>query len=272
MITAADIPGAMRLKEAAGWNQTEQDWLNLLHLAPDGCFGIACDGALAATASAVCFGRDLAWIGMVLTHPDFRGRGYARRLLEHALGYLTSRSVECIKLDATEMGRPLYRKLGFEDEAPIERWARSPQANASRSEENRFRLLPFKLSDWIALDRECSRVDRSALLATLALPGAAAIPGEGYAMGRPGTNAAYFGPCICRSTRAARALLAWFVSQHPGETLYWDLLPANTDAVGLAQELGFTPLRRLVRMALAGSKPIFQNYSRIFATAGFEYG
>jgi hypothetical protein len=36
----------MQLKEAAGWNQTEDDWRCLLWLEPNGCFGAIKDGRL----------------------------------------------------------------------------------------------------------------------------------------------------------------------------------------------------------------------------------
>jgi GNAT superfamily N-acetyltransferase len=116
----------MGLSARSGWNQTEQDWRRLLALEPEGCFCMECDGVVAATTTAVCYGRELAWIGMVLTAPEYRGRGFARLLMERTLDFLAGRGVERIKLDATEMGAPLYRKLGFEDECPIERWIREP--------------------------------------------------------------------------------------------------------------------------------------------------
>ena len=78
LLTLADVAAGMRLKEAAGWNQTEADWRNVLTLAPESCFGIECDGELRATTTAICYGRELAWIGMVLTDPAYRGRGFAR--------------------------------------------------------------------------------------------------------------------------------------------------------------------------------------------------
>ena len=36
LLQLSDIPAAMRLKEAAGWNQTELDWTNLLATEPEG--------------------------------------------------------------------------------------------------------------------------------------------------------------------------------------------------------------------------------------------
>lgn len=252
----------MRLKEAAHWNQTEADWRNLLRLAPEGCFAIEQDGALVATTSAVCFGRELAWIGMVLTHPDYRGRGLARQLMEHALAYLDGR-VDWIKLDATDMGRPLYRKLGFEDECPIERWVgQVPDLPAGRLE-----LAPLEH----AMDRQAFGADRQELLAILGQIESAATP-HGYAMGRGGSKAAYFGPCVARSAVEARALVDWFRSRHRNETVYWDLLPHNSEAVRIARECGFEPLRKLVRMARPGARPFEHEDGLVYAIAGFEYG
>ena len=256
----------MRLKDAAGWNQTALDWSNVMALAPDGCFGIDSDGMLVATTTAVCFGSELAWIGMVLTHPEYRGRGFARALMEHALAYLDER-VDWIKLDATDMGRPLYQKLGFVDECVIERWGRPPQPAP------RVELSPAK--DDLILDRAAFGADRGALLARLARIESAGTAG-GYAMGRPGSKAAYFGPCVAKTPADAGALLAWFLGRHGHENIYWDVLPHNLSARSLASEAGFQPLRRLVRMVRPGSRsgarPFRRDDELVYAIAGFEFG
>ncbi len=264
-----DVPQAMRLKEAAGWNQTEQDWLNLMELEPEGCFGLEADGKLVSTATAVRYGVELAWIGMVLTDPEYRGRGFARRLMEHALDWLRAKQVRWIKLDATDMGRPLYLRLGFEDEAIVERWAapaRAPSAEPAG-------ILPFELDE--RLDREAFGADRRSLLVRLAHWEAVSWRGSGYAMGRPGSNAFYFGPCVSRSPEAAARLLEWFLARHAGEPVYWDLLPANRAAVDLARAYGFQPRRRLVRMSLRGVgdwPPPAHNDQLVYGIAGFEFG
>jgi GNAT superfamily N-acetyltransferase len=268
-LTIADIPAGMRLKEAAGWNQTETDWRNVLSLAPDGCFGIECDGDLRATATAVCFGRDLAWIGMVLTDAAYRGQGFARRLMEHAIEYLRYRRVNWIKLDATDMGRPLYAQLGFRDEAGIERWIRKPREFSMRSTSPG----PFVLDS--GLDREAFGADRSQLLCVLAGIESTSFAGLGFAMGRAGSRAAYFGPCVARSVDVARDLLAWFLERHAEESVYWDILPGNGEAIQIAREYGFERVRELVRMTLAGVSdpaPLTNKDALVFATAGFEYG
>jgi GNAT superfamily N-acetyltransferase len=269
-LTPADIPAAMRIKEAAGWNQTETDWHNLLALAPETCFGLECGGVLAATATAVCYGRKLAWIGMVLTDPAHRRRGFARRLMQHAIDTLMARQVEWIKLDATEMGSPLYRELGFEPECGIERWG-ATAGPAPGIPDLSGRDQPR------ALDRQAFGADRSELLAMLAPLGAAGVAdhGNGYAMARPGSQAAYFGPSVSRRAETAEELLAWFLARHPQEPVCWDLLPSNSEAVRLARAAGFAPLRRLVRMVrrgVPGAAPLVHDDSQVFAIAGFEFG
>ncbi len=258
----------MRLKDAAGWNQTEQDWRNVMTVEPRGCFGIDCDGTLAATATAVRFGKELGWIGMVLTHPEYRRRGLARRLMEHSIEYLEREGVPWIKLDATDMGRPLYALLGFEDECAVERWARPP-AGCEGVELVPAADLPFEL------DAEAFGARRAVLLRLLACSGEVTTHREGYAMGRAGSKAAYFGPSVARAPETARDLLRWFLARHGGETVYWDLLPGNAQAKRLAEEFGFAPLRRLVRMSRPGAgsaRPFTHNDCCVFAIAGFEYG
>jgi GNAT superfamily N-acetyltransferase len=259
----------MRLKEAAGWNQTAADWQRVLALEPDGCFAIECDGQVRATTTAVCFGKELAWVGMVLTDTQYRGRGFARQLMEHALAHLREKRVAWIKLDATDMGRPLYERLGFREEGSIERWIRPAGVVPRHS----GAVGRFDLDS--ALDRQAFGADRCGLLRVLAGIESASIAGMGFAMGRPGSKAVFFGPCVARSVDRARELLGWFLEKHGQESVYWDILLANGEAVALAREFGFEPVRRLARLALAGVKnpPALGNDdARVYAAAGFEFG
>jgi GNAT superfamily N-acetyltransferase len=265
LLRPSDIDGAIRLTRAAGWNQLPSDWDRLLMLEPEGCFALESGGQVAATTTALCYGRELAWLGMVLTAPEFRRRGFAESLMGSALQFVQDRNMATVKLDATESGISLYRKLGFVDECEIERWQRAPapvQAGEAMSYDPGF-----------SYDRASFGADRSALLTQLARLGAASLPGEGYAMGRPGFTAAYFGPCIARSGVSARRLLRWFLAGHAEEQVFWDLFPSNKEAVRMAEEFGFVPVRRLMRMAFFnGPAQPTPNQGEVFAIAGFELG
>src|SRR5256885_742127 len=81
VITEGDLPFAENVCSLAGWNQTPGDWRRFLAMEPAGCFVAEWDGLPAGTATTITYGFDLAWIGMVLVHPDYRRRGIGNALL-----------------------------------------------------------------------------------------------------------------------------------------------------------------------------------------------
>lgn len=272
-LTQADLPALLDLCSAAGWNQTPADWRRIMALEPEGCLGLECGGHLVATATTVCYAGELAWIGMVLAHADYRGRGFGSRITALAVKHARAHGVRTVKLDATDMGRPVYLRLGFVDECPVERWVRAPDAGPivpSATEPSRVPYSPEP-----ALDREAFGADRGALLASLAREDALSKPGQGYALARPGARSVHVGPCVARSPEVARWLLGALVRRHEGAAVSLDLLPSNPWAVTVASQLGFTPARRLTRMVLRGDDlpaAFSHDDSLVYAAAGFEYG
>jgi len=128
-----DIPLGLELCRFAGWNQVEADWLRLQALSPGGVFVAEQDGRACGTASTIAYGSRIAWIGMVLVHPDYRRQGVGSALMARCVEHLQARGVEGIKLDATDQGRPVYQRLGFHDERAIRRCvgrSRVPEAVA----------------------------------------------------------------------------------------------------------------------------------------------
>ncbi len=249
ILEPSDVPQALALSQAVGWNQTAADWSLVIEMNPAGCFAMDVEGSLVATTTSIRYGTALAWIGMVLTHPEFRGRGYAKGLMHRALDHLSD--VETIKLDATESGAPLYRQLGFEDECPIERWIGKSHAT------------PVKVQSFTnpEFDKEAFGADRGVLLERLAKIEAASCE-DAFAMGRGNR----FGPCVSRSKDSAVLLAQWFLARRPNEEIVWDLFPENNQA----QFQGFHLSRRLTRMT-RGRKLESNNYL-IYAGAGFEFG
>ena len=266
-LTASDIPDALQLSAEAGWNQTSDDWNLLIDLFPEGCFGIEVEGDLVSTATLFSYGRQLAWIGMVLTHSPFRGRGFAKRLLLETLRLADQLGIESVKLDATDQGQPLYEKLGFRAEQPVERWEREHESLKSNAETMATDTLP---QDLLNEDATVFGVNRSALLRSLVQRSSPSVFGTSYALNRPGRTRHYLGPCVADSPDAARSVIENTLARADAKAWYWDLLPANANATSLARDLGFAPKRHLLRMVRGND--LRGNEGAIYALAGFELG
>ncbi len=272
----SDIPSAMELSAIANWNQTPEDWHRVMQLSTESCRCIEDAGRIVATASLLPYGTQLAWIGMVLTRPEYRRQGFARRLMEDAIAAAERSGIGTLKLDATDQGRPLYESLGFAVEETVERWGRDgdkfpvakEKSNAGKSSSGNAQIS----GDLFSQDAEAFGVERRELLETLSASGRCDASENGYVLSRPGRVAPYLGPCVADSEAEARQLIAAHLEGEASElcSWYWDLLPANPEAVRCATEFGFT--RRRVLWRMCRGEAIKSNDAMVYAIAGFELG
>lgn len=242
-----DLVFANEVRDIAGWNQTLTDWRRFMSLEPQGCFIAEWNGEPAGTATTTCYGKDLAWIGMVLVHPNFRRRGLGKALLEHCISYLRDdREIRCVKLDATPEGQPLYEKLGFKAEWSLKRWVGKGGGNTGNCPQDQMNETSLKL------DREIFGADRSALLKSLEQEGMAcrALDDGSFGLMRPGMNATYLGALSPADKASGSAIARELISCAPTNPVFWDLPDANENATSLAEELDFEAKRDLLRMYL----------------------
>ena len=258
LMSEADLVGADELRGVVGWNQTQQDWRRLLALQPQGCFVAFCNGALVGTVTTTAYGTDLAWIGMMLVHPEHRRKGIGKRLMNRALEHLKELRVRCVKLDATPAGRPLYEQLGFVAESTLQRWQRAVVdeilAKSMISEQTR----ELRVENWPrveAIDAAGLGARRPQLLRLLAEGSRRALvwPATGQVLGfgfvRSGANSDYLGPLACTRDDGLAALVSSLMDgTEPSVT--WDIPDANEPAKSAAGRYGFGPVRPLTRMRL----------------------
>ncbi len=260
VMTTADIPAGMRLKELAGWNQTPSDWERFLRASPAGCFVAEIDGRVCGTATTIVYEGRFAWIGMVLVDPDVRGRGIGTRLLEKTIEHLDGLGVPTLKLDATPQGKPIYARLGFASEYEIERWVLKRQP--PRQDRGAVQAPDAKevepqpdLERIIELDRQVFGADRGDLLRSLdqetpALTLAARVQSEfeGYSLGRRGSRADHLGPWVARDEARALKLIFEFLRRSRRETVFVDCMKSSPFACDLVRSMGFEFSRPLTRM------------------------
>jgi GNAT superfamily N-acetyltransferase len=250
--------GAFELSSLAGWNQTADDWRRLVDLSPEGCFKAVQEGRIVGSVTTTPLGNRVAWIGMMLVHPEFRRRGIARALMLRAIELLRNRGFATIGLDATPLGKPLYEQLGFRTAWGWSRWRNElPSiAGAGLSTRTAFGRGDRLTDELLAIDRSAVGFDRGEILRSLAQASSVVISDEGFAMLRPGRVASQLGPVVAKTATAARELIdrIGVGSMRPGSVI-WDVPGNHPEAIAIARSLGFVPFRELDRMWLGDPLP-----------------
>jgi GNAT superfamily N-acetyltransferase len=276
-LVRADIAAGLALSDAAGWNQTADDWA--FFIAAGTTLGVRDDaGALIATAAALPYDAATGWISMVLVDAAQRHRGIASQLVDACVASLREGGRTPV-LDATPAGAAVYAKSGFGAGFAFERWegagASAPAATAARAATlDDVVVAGADAQTLIDLDRGAGGVDRTSLWhAFRARPETrawCAAGGAGFALRRAGRRATQVGPIVAADADAALGLLAAALAGVGGRIF----IDVPVHCTSLADELarrGFVRQRSFVRMALGDARAAAAR-DRVFALAGPEFG
>ncbi|HCS21951.1 MAG TPA: N-acetyltransferase [Bacteroidetes bacterium] len=98
------------------------DWQDIIptidfYLNANFCFPIkvTVDHKIVGIGTAIVHNRT-AWLAHIIVHPENRNQGIGSLLTETLVKSLQSKSCDTIYLIATELGEPVYKKVGFETE------------------------------------------------------------------------------------------------------------------------------------------------------------
>ena len=253
-LAVEDLDDALRLSTVAEWNQRLDDWRMLRRLAPAGAFAAVLDSRMVGTAIGIDYGA-FAWIAMMLVDPAYRGRGVGRCLLEAALDAAPSNVP--IRLDATPMGRPLYQRYGFEDEAALSRLV-IDHAGAPRRDPLPIAVEPLTDADLAVVveqDRDAFGGSRGAVLdwvfhgATKYAYVARRDNGVlDYCFGRQGRLFDQIGPVISGDDDSAHALVSAALAAAGDRRVAVDAFDSRTEFAAALRGDGFIVERPLVRM------------------------
>ena len=249
-MTAEDVPAAASIGAEVGWPGRGRRFG--FFVGHPFCEAVAAeaDGLVVGIGFGTHNGA-VGWIGLVCVRPGYQGRGIGAALTERVAGLLKDRGCRRLVLTATEMGVPIYERLGFSTETHYQGFA-GPGLQPQPLHPRLRRMAPEDLTSVCELDRRMTGEDRSHLLRALAGPGwVFTDDGEirGYHLPVPWGG----GPLITPDPEAARALthLARTLAG-PNETARFWLAEENETGKDLMQEMGFERARRLPRMVRGG--------------------
>ena len=267
----------LRLCRLSSWNQTEDDWRFFLDSPGGGGRLAEKGGEVVGSVAFLRYGVNFSWLSMMLVHPKERRSGIGSRLMQAAIDALASEN--CIRLDATPLGEPMYRQFGFRPEYEL---ARMVATVASTSFDEAIGcaepMMPPDFADVFAMDRRVFGADRSALLASfhrrapelsfVARKGADVV---GYCFGRPGYLYQQLGPIVAESGGTARSIAARCLSRQAGTRIAIDAPAPAMEWTRWLESTGFRIERQFLRMRrgenLSPGIPDLQ-----FAIAGPEFG
>jgi GNAT superfamily N-acetyltransferase len=242
---AGDMEAVRAVVTRAGLSSGQPAALEYCRTGPGGRLLVACrHDRVTGVSYAVSFGPT-GWIGNVAVDPDARGQGVGMAVSEAAMDWLRRAGVTTMLLTATEMGRPIYERLGFAgDGVCYGIWTRGRQPLPAADGE--ARVGPGRIADALRQDAEATGEDRGSFLATFAarVRTPAGPAGAGYRIALPWGR----GPVIASGPEAARALVIDMLRASPDQSLSFP--ESNTRAAELAVALGFRPARRCTRMRL----------------------
>jgi GNAT superfamily N-acetyltransferase len=248
-----DLSACVALSVDRGWSPEKAKWSLLLTATEP--FGVdAPDGrGLAGAVVLTRWGPDLASVGMMLVAARYGRRGLGRALMEHLLAAAGDATVT---LFATDMGRPLYEKLGFQSVRRNVSFVGRFQAPEDNSKKLVSRLATEEdLPAILDVDKAAFGADRGHVLRWLPTVAEQVRVIEsddgisGYAAAwRPHVTSTVLGPVVARSADAAKRLITDLAGR-ARTPVRLDLDPDRQELPGWAYVRGLEPVSRTVVMA-----------------------
>jgi GNAT superfamily N-acetyltransferase len=263
---ADDVEAAIAAVLDGGWGDRRASLEFYVDHAQTQTFVAEAHGTIVGTGVATQNGQ-AGWVGLIFTAPAWRGRGLGAAITRVVVQRLEDLGCRSMLLAATELGRPIYERLGFVKNGEYVVFSGSPRGDVPSDP----RLRPLTHDDVpavCALDRQVSGEDRSHVICTArqgwVLANGAQV--AGYALRTPWS----MGPAIAVDPTDGRLLLDVLRSQSARDPMGVTIPGENQAAADYLRSVGFVEQRRLPRMRLG--EPVIWQPEAVWAIFGFAMG
>jgi GNAT superfamily N-acetyltransferase len=269
-----EIELALEWARQEGWNPGVDDALDFYNTDPSGFLVGVVREVPVGCISVVKYGDDFAFLGLFMVHPDFRGRGYGKKLWERGIASAEGRT---IGLDGVLAQQADYQRAGFETAYRTVRYGGFPKAPPA----NGIVATPIAPDRLEGLQRydaanfpQARRTFVSLWCGAPAKRKSVVVRSSGKIRGY-GTIRRCFeghkiGPLFANDADIASAILSTLIPAAKGNRIYIDVPADNIEGVLLAESLGLEPVFETARM-YRGPAPALP-IKRIFGVTTLELG
>ena len=233
---------------------------------------------LIASAAIILYGEALASIGMVIVHPDYKGRGIGKAITSSCMNSVSART--SIMLIATDEGKPLYEKLGFRAVSYVSKYicnSYNPNYNCQGNEEYVMNYKEGDLEEIIKIDEGAFGTSRNEFLKQRIMQSDQCIVVKdtkenvvGYGLSIQTPENKIIGPVVAKNEEIAMRIVHDLAKRHNGK-LRIDVLEGKKDFMKVLESSGFKKVNTPPIM-LKNSGQLLKRNNELYSIAAQIFG
>ena len=233
---------------------------------------------LIASAAIILYGEALASIGMVIVHPDYKGRGIGKIITDACVKSVSAHTP--IMLIATGEGKPLYEKLGFRAVSYVSKYiCNSYNVNdyCIGNEDYIMNYNECDLEEIIKLDEYAFGTNREEFLTKRIMQSEQCIVGKdkeqnalGYGLSVQTPENKIIGPVVAKNDEMAMRIVHHLARDH-NDKLRIDVPEGKNDFMNQLESVGFQKVNTPPIM-MKNSDKLLKRSNELYSIAAQIFG
>jgi predicted GNAT family N-acyltransferase len=277
LFDANDIPGLIDLSDSVGWDYDESEIKTVMMSGK--IFGHKnAEGKIVSSAAIITYDTNLASIGMVIVHENYRGLGLGKLATQKCIESVSEHIA--IMLVATKDGEPLYKKMGFTTVDYVHKYLTENYIGPHNLVSNEYAIEDFNENDFaeiVNLDTAAFGDNRSNFLRNRIKQSKHCVVVRdhhaniiGFGLSILGPINLILGPIIAPDSKTASLIINTLAKNHHGK-LRIDVPSGHAEFIKWIEQSGFTEANRPPIMILHAEKMPTRN-NTLFAIAAQIFG
>ncbi|MFE4761650.1 GNAT family N-acetyltransferase [Bacillus mycoides] len=271
------IEDIVALSSYIGWDYNREEIETILNTGI--VYGVVNEREeLIASAAIILYGETLASIGMVIVHPDYKGRGIGKIITDSCVKSVSTQTP--IMLIATDEGKVLYEKLGFRAVSYISKYiCNSYNANyhCVGNEEYIVNYEERDLEGIIQIDEEAFGTNREEFLKYRIIQSEQCIVTKdaqqnvlGYGISIQTPENKIIGPIVAKNDKMTMRMVHYLVREHNGK-LRIDVPEGKKDFMKELEIIGFKKVNTPPIM-MKNSDKLLKRNNELYSIAAQIFG